>query len=102
MPDFTPGPWTITKEYACHENIGIAEGKQVAQTYCDQAHTGLRGEVEERKANARLIAAAPDLLEALKAARGWWLSLGIQDADDDLIAAVGLMDAALAKAEGKS
>jgi len=57
----TPGPWTIddTREYldkACVRHNGI-----VVCSFLDRC-----GFAKEGKANARLIAAAPDLLEACK------------------------------------
>jgi hypothetical protein len=52
----------------------------------------------EREANARLVAAAPDLLEAAKQALQVFVDQGW---DDDLSAAKSLK-AAIAKAEGKA
>jgi hypothetical protein len=51
----TPGPWTFDKD-----NLNIYANGMVAETY-GHTHNG------ERHANARLIAAAPELLEALEA-----------------------------------
>jgi hypothetical protein len=61
----TPGPWTLSAYYP-NRVIGDrndGEGRYVADCHCN----GLNGaEQPEDAANARLIAAAPDLLEALK------------------------------------
>jgi hypothetical protein len=54
--------------------------------------------VDALKANARLIAAAPDLLAALKAVNSWYSSDG--DAEE-LLQALGLAEQAIAKAEGE-
>jgi len=67
----TPGPWVMDDEYGT-EIIG--SGKIVAVTMNQMLATkaqqkkGVLGfdDVEQIKANARLIAAAPELLEALE------------------------------------
>lgn len=59
MGNYTPGPWTQRGD--CVESFG---GEQVAQ--CTSA---TQYQVEQRHANARLIASAPELLEALVMAR---------------------------------
>lgn len=56
----TPGPWTVTgqKEYAYQIGIGVVTDRgidPIAAAY---------GDGEAAKANAQLIAAAPDLLAA--------------------------------------
>lgn len=55
----TPGPWRVDK-------FGVVVGPRgIAVADCNILHIR-RGEEENRK-NARLVAAAPDLLDALKA-----------------------------------
>lgn len=122
---YTPGPWEA--EFAEAINIRAPHGGLVAQLrdakllVLDevsmvgpemQAHHlrgrfGALGRVPapEAEANARLIAAAPDLLEALEAARRQLVTLGGNErlgTDDDQIQAMVLfvIDSALAKAEG--
>ena len=54
MRTHTPGPWTISPT-----GLAVYAGPAVIEfTGCDS--------YEQRHANARLIAAAPDLLEALR------------------------------------
>ena len=55
----TPGPWHVTKR-DCGDNI-FADNRRIANTYGDMDNP-------EYAANARLIAAAPELLAALEAA----------------------------------
>ncbi len=67
MNAFTPGPWSITMQGHAYDGdfryqIGTAS-KTVAYTY-----DGIREPSDEHKANARLIVAAPELLEALRSA----------------------------------
>ena len=62
MTQHTPGPW----EVRTGEFIKDSEGKAIA--YC-QSSNGTRN-VDEVHANARLIAAAPDLLKALDKTAG--------------------------------
>jgi hypothetical protein len=107
----TPGPWEI-------EQIGVAttingNGGIVAEVYSDT------GNQQEEDANARLIAAAPDMLEALKALEevsqqlAWVSHLAsvperrneylaeASKADEMNDRAVDMRRAAIAKAEGK-
>lgn len=59
-PKFTPGPWSIgTPPPNGEQTIGTVVGLMVAV-----ATTGV-GMAEETKANAHLIASAPELYEAL-------------------------------------
>lgn len=61
MPKHTPGPWNI----AAGAYVETEDGKTIADVWEDE-DTGKV--MEETQANARLIAAAPDLLEARKLA----------------------------------
>lgn len=63
MSDFTPGPWETDEELG-HESVLGADGAMVA----DCAIFGLWVIRSQRvnQANARLIAAAPEMLAALR------------------------------------
>lgn len=64
----TPGPWSIGAEgtgnmdHPCTIPVQSLDSRYVAEVWADVAD-------KPAKANAALIAAAPELLEALKAAR---------------------------------
>lgn len=98
MNKFTPGPWTLetvqTQCGICHK-IGPfpwKDGKQnSACIYVDYASNGIIE--KELEANARLIAAAPDLLSALEAV------IAIADRDTDVFINAR---AIIAKARGDS
>ena len=70
--EHTPGPWTFSTDpegwsYYIHQADGAPytpEYSDVAGVKIGNTVTGERKEIQE--ANARLIAAAPDLLEALE------------------------------------
>ncbi len=64
----TPGPWTLEKGHA----VGsvIAEAGDYSITAPDGVHDWFSADVE--MANARLIAAAPELLEALRSLADRW------------------------------
>lgn len=88
----TPGPWQyspceITGRYSIYHNGPVA--------YCGDT-TASPGDGE---ANARLIAAAPELLAALVALVGE-ADLGEVDLDDDDRAKLDVARAAIAKATG--
>jgi hypothetical protein len=56
----TPGPWTAFQAYPQRHTIGTPNGK-----ICDLWGADPAFYTDEDEANARLIAAAPELLEAL-------------------------------------
>jgi hypothetical protein len=65
-PKFTPGPWCISDNASGFE-IESACGKQVAQA-SQTCPVRQASDHDERRANARLIAAAPDLYEVARLA----------------------------------
>ncbi len=56
MTKHTPGPWHVDAQYICR-----ADGVAIADVWQSMEVSG-----EDTEANARLIAAAPDLLTALE------------------------------------
>ena len=71
MSKHTPGPWFHNTEGAPKPDVRAASGRSVAVTWmvCSSAPKSAecyQARTEEDRANARLIAAAPDLLEALQ------------------------------------
>lgn len=125
MTSFTPGPWRFQKFAHSDEdmvqlqslgmepvrlltNDGMAtvsaedeEGsKPVARVVCQTPYKrgqGYKADCAERDANARLIAAAPDMYEALKEL----MSSGLSELNDGASPLWAKIAAALAKAEGK-
>lgn len=93
-PQFTPGPWEING--SDHGFVIATEGHSLAAVWPES----LRGRKFDAKANAFLIAAAPELYEALK-----WALENIQGMiDEDDIPSFVIRDqarAALAKARGE-
>ena len=83
----TPGPWKVSNDDATRINGGGRPYSIVVAETC-----GYQG---AREANARLIAAAPDLLAALKTAKQCALGFGERSA-----IVTAQIDAAIAKAEG--
>jgi hypothetical protein len=63
----TPGPWHIATG-ADHTPLVMAGGVGVAHVYMQRFAVGRGAKQEETDANARLIAAAPDLLFQLEGA----------------------------------
>jgi hypothetical protein len=70
-PAFTPGPWKIYRA-SNGSMLGIGVDRPNDEDHAagvTDAYGGLWGSGGEKEANARLIAAAPDLYEALEYAR---------------------------------
>lgn len=113
----TPGPWTTEDATMGPKGdydvsimgrdgmtyIGIVTGDD-RHGICDQYDAA--AEVREAQANARLIAAAPDLLAALESCRYLLESAALKAVDgnavDERSAAIGKARAAIAKAEAGS
>ena len=75
---FTPGPWEANRWRVC---AGCGEGERIS-VICDTAHN-MKTRTAENEANARLIAAAPDFLEAAKLTEDFQeLNLSNYDHDD--------------------
>jgi hypothetical protein len=88
----TPGPWyTSRKPGSNRMRINAPGWGHLAKVVVRMS--GSIGDCEDGLANARLIAAAPDLLEALKDARYALYGNGAGNPK---------IDAAIAKAEGRS
>jgi hypothetical protein len=103
----TPGPWTVCDE----DRLGInADGESYSIVIygndADDPEIGIQGRTpQERKANARLIAAAPELLLACKLmleheGEAVTNGVGMECDSDELEHAKDLAKAAIAKATG--
>ena len=92
----TPGPWRIgTAPPNGEQTIGTIRGMMVAV-----ATTGV-GMEEETLANASLIAAAPEMLEALQSLVNQFLQRGVfTDPEHPDRIALALAESAIAKATG--
>ena len=100
----TPGPWRINNTgsignliegYSGKKLFDGDDGYRTIAIYQSCESTGLRNEeLWNAKANARLIAAAPELLEALK------LIANAENSALDLAYCKGIARAAIAKATG--
>lgn len=89
----TPGPWK-------NKTFGEVKAKDDAFTVAQC----MMGNLGEREANANLIAAAPELLEALKYAREEIALRVVEDGGTkySIQKACAKLDAAIAKAEGRA
>lgn len=108
----TPGPWQIMDDYTREGGLTII-GNVDGEYFTDSPSPVMSyefvakledeyGETHERTAaNRRLILAAPDLYEALRAARDA-VEGHFDDSCDVCREAIDMIQAALAKAEGRS
>lgn len=73
--DHTIGPWSVVQNLDTSDGANAAAIYSGARTYVADVYRGYVGSEaigrDEQQANARLIAAAPDLLEALGQCLGW-------------------------------
>lgn len=93
----TPGPWEVAEAKRYEGGEPITEELFVRAPEDDDPATSSINEVAQ--ANARLIAAAPDLLAALRLAQAWFTARPAQR--PDFTAVRDAMEAAIAKAEGR-
>lgn len=99
----TPGPWRMIEGDAKRKAmtdivVSDRENYRIAFVMCEWANKQQR---EQDLADAKLIAAAPELLAALKSAMIWHGELTPCDEPDDGLRGLLLqMQAAIAKAEG--
>ena len=99
MSKHTPGPWILFQDQSVRHYAGIEAGKLsiVSIGYPDELNpiddSGVHGNTEdEALANAYLIAAAPDLLEALE---------NLENDDNSIPShAWDMVQSAIAKAKG--
>ena len=90
MSKHTPGPWFANSGGQVWSDRLNRPANALADVYSCTANE--RGQDEERNANARLIAAAPEMLEALRAALPGLESEGFDSAE--------IVRVAIAKATG--
>lgn len=99
MSKHTPGPWEIIPGER-------TSGWGDCIAAYDKIVASMRGRRSaERDANARLIAVAPKMLEALRAWAAWWNGLPIDrqvDGHEFAHRAITATRAAIAEVEGKS
>jgi hypothetical protein len=97
MSKHTPGPWMVETDVVQPNDVHVFAKDMLgiaivdSREYPEDTGTVPR---EVGLANARLIAAAPELLEACKAALAGFKQLGFQ------IVFISTIEAAIAKAEG--
>ena len=92
MNKFTPGPWRVNKS----NGMRIAAGRNTPIAETLGAHL-----LEEEHANARLIAAAPELLASLKTIADWRELTHSHDLPEIVLWLEVEARAAIAKAEGE-
>ena len=90
---FVPGPWTVWDGGVVAREAG--EGNVI----CLQPENPMKASLENWPANARLIAAAPDLYEALEAAEEFLAPFKVCDGTQtEIDALLATMRSALSKA----
>jgi len=93
----TPGPWLRESEINSEGSDWILVTKDYAEIVDLRLDDGLVVSEQEQEANARLIAAAPEMLNALRGVAERWDK--DDEADDPVLGAV--IRSAIAKAEGR-
>lgn len=103
-PKWTPGPWRYTKAAPSGDRGIYADGTGIfAEAFADIRRAG-ENNATEAEANAHLIAAAPDMAEALKAVAdhfGPFAGITINGKHDpEDVRVIDMVQAALGKARG--
>ena len=99
MPNFTSGPWIALKD---HTGLWIgAQQPDDKERYGIVADIGRFALKEQAEANAQLIAAAPDMLDALKESIDCikFLSAETTQAGDERERVLKIIDAVIKKAQ---
>jgi len=95
MSGHTPGPWYIDADEPEAKGIPITDGAGFI------ADVGTLGPSDdEDRANARAIAALPELIAALESLSGWSLDAHWYEITKDLASIIDDANAAIAKAQG--
>ena len=102
MSKHTEGPWKVDgKTELCITNVHD-RSKYVGSASIMGSKDNCKELYEEAKANARLMAAAPELLEALEAIQKHWNYEGnAYGMDDELLPIMKKAKQAIAKAKGE-
>ena len=101
----TPGPWSVVE----HDHAICVQTESPRQTKFGASRYAVVGgfdrsdpkQLEEARANARLIAAAPDLLAALQDVDALWMHHSIAHGDGKISPLHEKVIAAIAKATGE-
>lgn len=103
MSGYTKGPWVVGSRHT-EGGVYTNDGVLVANTHGSYRNYDREVQIAEQDANARLVAAAPDMLAALKLVRAWQRGeTTAYDSEESLVdALMAALDAALTKAEGQS
>jgi hypothetical protein len=101
MSKHTPGPWVV---HPIEFTMGLPYTPVAANTLIAKVYSTAYGDHEQSQANARIMASALDLLEALKSAKNTLVAFkflpGPSNAwEEHDEAALQAVDAAIAKAE---
>lgn len=97
---FTPGPWFAKIHKGKQKWFVLIDSKEAENAYACIAELDGYGHLEEMEATARLIAAAPALLEAAQAIREALPFVKGCDLPRQMATALDKIHAAIAKAEG--
>jgi len=102
MATHTPGPWTARPSFSMDWDFAIETADvDIAHVLRLARHDEPR-ELAVGLANANVIAAAPELLAALKTLRFILEALDLDPAAEDYTSILERADLAIAKAEGRS
>lgn len=101
MDKHTPGPWHVSA--GAVDNPRLIVENDLGLSVCALSLRGVQGDTKKMEANAHLIAAAPELLEALKLVRAYLSKCPPHGEDitgDEWGRVMDLSGAALIKATG--
>lgn len=97
----TPGPWGVTHQTLTDQSWDVVS-EAISGGICVATCGCCESESSHIAANAHLIAAAPELLQACKAVLAWIESHSDEEWRHDHAGSEEVLQSAIAKAEGKS
>ena len=102
MSPHTPGPWEVVQHSHVDDELWLSVNQQADEHGMKEWVAEIKYLVtdpDRQKANARLIASAPEMLNALKETLAFWTTTRFAECENGCDCVVDVVRAAIAKAE---
>ena len=100
--EFTPGPWVVDSDIGKKGRVGISSSRWAYLAKVVVKMKGLDNISAEGNANAHLVAAAPELYEALSEVLCTFQNFNPQESPNEYVSLMLKVEYTLAKARGET